>query len=70
MCSSDLVAAMLAHAAARGAGANVIVNAPGIADRDAADRMLREVETRLHRIEGAVARIHQLVRSGALRDPE
>jgi glutamate formiminotransferase/formiminotetrahydrofolate cyclodeaminase len=69
--SSDLdVASLLVHAAARGAGANVIVNMPGIRDRAAADRMLHEVETRLHAIEATVARIRQLTRSGTLRHPE
>lgn len=69
--SSDLdVGALLVSAAARGAGANVIINLPSIPDRKATDAMLSEVETRLHDIESAVARVHGQVRSGNLRGPE
>jgi formiminotetrahydrofolate cyclodeaminase len=69
--SSDLdVGALLIHAAARGAAANVIINLPSIADRKATDAMLSEVESRLHDIESAVARVHGQVRSGNLRGPE
>lgn len=69
--ASDLdVAALLCHAAARGAGANVHVNVPFLADRAAADAWPHEVEARLHGIEAAVARIHARVRSGELRSPE
>lgn len=69
--ASDLdVAALLCHAAARGAGANVHVNVPFLTDRAAADVWPHEVEARLHGIEAAVARIHAHVRSGELRSPE
>lgn len=69
--ASDLdVAALLIHAAARGAGANVIINLPSIPDRKATDAMLSEVESRLHDIESAVARVHGQVRSGNLLGPE
>jgi formiminotetrahydrofolate cyclodeaminase len=69
--ASDLdVGALLVHAAARGAGANVIINLPSIPDRKATDAMLSEVESRLHDIESAVARVHGQVRSGNLRGPE
>jgi formiminotetrahydrofolate cyclodeaminase len=69
--ASDLdVGALLIHAAARGAGANVIINLPSIPDRKATDAMLSEVESRLHDIESAVARVHGQVRSGNLRGPE
>lgn len=69
--ASDLdVGALLVHAAARGAGANVIINLPSIPDRKATDTMLSEVERRLHEIESAVARVHGQVRSGNLRGPE
>lgn len=69
--ASDLdVAALLVDAAARAAAANVIVNAPGVRDRAVADRMLHEVEARLHAIEATAARIHELTRTGTLRQPE
>jgi formiminotetrahydrofolate cyclodeaminase len=69
--ASDLdVAALLVFAAARGAGANVIINIPSIGDQRVTASMLTEIETRLHEIESAVARIHGQVRSGNLRAPE
>ncbi|MFN8621984.1 MAG: cyclodeaminase/cyclohydrolase family protein [Chloroflexota bacterium] len=69
--SSDLdVAGLLTLAAARGAGANVIVNVPSIDDRRVTDSLLSEVERRVHDVESAVARIHGQVRSGNLRPPE
>lgn len=69
--ASDLdVAALLCHAAARGAGANVHVNIPFLTDRAAAEAWPREVEARLHAIDATVARIHGIVRSGDLRSPE
>lgn len=69
--ASDLdVGALLVLAAARGAGANVIINLPSIEDRKVTTAMLSEVETRLHEIESAVARVHGQVRSGNLRGPE
>lgn len=69
--ASDLdVAALLVLAAARGAGANVIVNVPSIGDRRVTDSLLSEVESRVHEIESAVARVHGQVRSGNLRAPE
>jgi methenyltetrahydrofolate cyclohydrolase len=68
--SSDLdVAALLAQAAARGAGANVLVNLPSVADAQVADVLLNEVETRLHAIEATVARVHEDIRSGTTRPP-
>jgi formiminotetrahydrofolate cyclodeaminase len=69
--ASDLdVAGLLVLAAARGAGANVIVNVPSIDDRRVTDNLLSEVERRLHDVESAVARIHGQVRSGNLLPPE
>jgi formiminotetrahydrofolate cyclodeaminase len=69
--ASDLdVAARLLEAAARGAGANVIVNLPSIGDERLADSMLGELEVRLHEIVSAVARIASQVRSEGLRAPE
>jgi formiminotetrahydrofolate cyclodeaminase len=68
--SSDLdVAALLAQAAARGAGANVIINLSSIADQEKASQMMAEVESLLDDIEAVTARIHSRVQSG-LRDPE
>jgi len=69
--SSDLdVAGLLALAAARGAAANVLVNIPSITDRRVTTAMLTEVESLVHEIESAVARVHGQVRSGNLRGPE
>ena len=69
--ASDLdVGALLVLAAARGAGANVIINLPSIEDQKVTSGMLAEVERRIHEIESAVARVHGQVRSGNLRGPE
>jgi methenyltetrahydrofolate cyclohydrolase len=69
--ASDLdVAARLLEAAARGAGANVIVNLPAIGDERLSDSMLGELEVRLHEMVSAVARIASQVRSQSLRAPE
>jgi len=69
--ASDLdVAARLLEAAARGAGANVIVNLPAMGDERLADSMLGELEVRLHELVSAVARIASQVRSESLRAPE
>lgn len=69
--SSDLdVAARLLEAAARGAGANVIVNLPAMGDERLADSMLGELEARTHELVSAVARIASQVRSQGLRPPE
>jgi formiminotetrahydrofolate cyclodeaminase len=69
--ASDLdVAARLLEAAARGAGANVIVNLPSMGDERLADSMLGELEARTHELQSAVARIASQVRSQGLRPPE
>lgn len=69
--ASDLdVAARLLEAAARGAGANVIVNLPSMHDERLADSMLGELEARTHELVSAVARIASQVRSQGLRPPE
>jgi formiminotetrahydrofolate cyclodeaminase len=69
--ASDLdVAARLLEAAARGAGANVIVNLPAMGDERLADSMLGELEARVHELESAVARVASQVRSQAVRPPE
>jgi methenyltetrahydrofolate cyclohydrolase len=68
---SDLdVAALLAQAAARGAGANVIINLPMVDDSRFAGTALSELEGHLHGIESVVAVVHSQVRSGGLRAPE
>lgn len=69
--ASDLdVAARLLDAAARGAGANVIVNLPAMGDERLADSMLGELEVRLHELASDVARVASQVRSQGLRSPE
>jgi formiminotetrahydrofolate cyclodeaminase len=69
--SSDLdVAALLAQAAARGAGANVIINLSSISDQEAAGAMMSEVESLLDDVESVTARVHGRVQSGDLREPE
>lgn len=69
--SSDLdVAALLAQAAARGAGANVVINLNSIEDVEDTGEMLSEVGSLLHDIESVTASIHGRVQSGDLRQPE
>jgi formiminotetrahydrofolate cyclodeaminase len=69
--ASDLdVAALLAQAAARGAGANVIINLPSVEDPRYAGTLLADLEGRLHEIESIAAGIHARVRSGSLRAAE
>lgn len=69
--ASDLdVAARLLEAAARGAGANVLVNLSAMGDERLADSMLGELEARTHELVSAVARIAGQVRSQGLRPPE
>ncbi len=69
--ASDLdVAALLAQAAARGAGANVIINLPSVEDPRYAGTLLADLEGRLHEIESIVAGVHSRVRSGNLREAE
>jgi formiminotetrahydrofolate cyclodeaminase len=69
--ASDLdVAARLLEAAARGAGANVLVNLSAMGDERLADLMLGELEVRTHELESSVARIASQVRSQGLRPPE
>src|SRR4051794_39299451 len=68
--ASDLdVAARLLEAAARGAGANVVVNLPAIGDERLANSMLGELEVRLHELVSAVARIARQGRAGGHRGP-
>ena len=69
--ASDLdVAALLAQAAARGAGANVIINLPSVEDPRYAGTLLADLEGRLHEIESIVAGVHSRVNSGSLRAAE
>jgi formiminotetrahydrofolate cyclodeaminase len=69
--ASDLeVAARLCAAAARGAGANVLVNLPQVGDERYAGATRAEVGEMLHTIEHSVAQIVQRVARGGLRDPE
>lgn len=69
--SSDLnVASLLAEAAARGAGANVLINLPMIGDERLAGGMGAELHGHLSDIGDAAARIREIVGAGELLDPE
>ncbi len=69
--SSDLMTAvLLAQAAARGAGANVLVNLPSVGDERFAGTMTLELTEHLNDIELVVARVNQGALSGNLRSPE
>ena len=68
--SSDLnVAALLGEAAARGAAANVLVNLPSIGDPSAEGEMRTRVTELLAAIDAITSQTHQVVGSGAPRDP-
>lgn len=69
--ASDLdVATLLARAAARGAGTNVLVNLPSVGDESFAGALTAEVGGHLHEIDAAAARVNQQVLSHDLRSPE
>lgn len=69
--ASDLdVGALLLQAAARGAGANVVINLDSIADDGTTGAIYEELEVHLHRIEELAAQVHGLVPSKDLRVPE
>jgi formiminotetrahydrofolate cyclodeaminase len=69
--SSDLdVAALLTEAAARGAGANVIVNLPSVEDDAFAGRRTAELTGLLHEIETGASWVHRRALQGKLRGPE
>jgi glutamate formiminotransferase/formiminotetrahydrofolate cyclodeaminase len=68
--SSDLsVACLLATAAARGAGANVLVNLPAVGDDAFARLMQSRVEQLLNEIEGLSRATQAIVATGKLRPP-
>ena len=68
--SSDLsVACLLASAAARGAGANVLVNLPAVGDDAFARLMQSRVEQLLNEIEGLSRATQAIVATGELRPP-
>ena len=69
--ASDLdVAALLTHAAAKGAATNVLVNLPSVGDERFAGALTAEVGGHLHEIEAALARVNRQVLSGNLLSPE
>ena len=69
--ASDLhVAALLAEAAARGAGANVLINLPMVPDEQRAGAMTVELNGYLREIGDAAARVREIVGAGKLLDPE
>lgn len=69
--SSDLdVGAILLQAAARGAGANVIINLASIADDGATGALFSELDIHLRQIEAVAAQVHGMVQSRELREPE
>jgi formiminotetrahydrofolate cyclodeaminase len=69
--SSDLdVGALLLQAAARGAGANVIINLDSIADDGYTGSLLSELEVCTHQIEEVAAQVHARAHARDLREPE
>jgi formiminotetrahydrofolate cyclodeaminase len=69
--ASDLnVAALLADAAAHGAGANVLINLPMIGDDRVTGAMTAELTGYLREISDSASRVRQTVGRGELLDPE
>jgi formiminotetrahydrofolate cyclodeaminase len=68
--SSDLdVASLLGEAAARGAGANVLINLPSVDDESFSGEATARVMGLLDDVEEIAARVHSGVRSGEPREP-
>ncbi len=68
--ASDLnVAALLAGAAARGAGENVLVNLPAVGDESYTGEMTARVMELLHTIDELTGGVHEGVRNGDTREP-
>ncbi|MEP7157872.1 MAG: cyclodeaminase/cyclohydrolase family protein [Chloroflexota bacterium] len=69
--ASDLaVAARLCAAAAKGAGANVLINLPMVGDEGFAGASTATLDGALNSIDRAVAQVSELIGSGELREPE
>lgn len=69
--ASDLdVAARLCAAAAKGAGANVLINLPMVGDEGYLGTTTAALDGMLNSIDRAVAQVSELIGSGALRGPE
>lgn len=69
--ASDLeVAARLSVAAARGAGANVLINLPMVGDERYAATTTAALEGMFHAIDRAAERVSEIVGGGGLREPE
>jgi formiminotetrahydrofolate cyclodeaminase len=68
--SDVLVAALLAEAAARGAAENVLINLPSVGDEEYAQTMRYQVDSGLHEIADAAARVREIVLSGQTQEPE
>lgn len=69
--ASDLdVGALLCDAAARGAGANVVINLDSVPDLPESGSMIAELTERLDAIRQSADRTHEQVGTGTLRDPE
>jgi formiminotetrahydrofolate cyclodeaminase len=68
--ASDLdVAALLGEAAARGAGANVLINLPSVGDESWAGEMTARVMQLLDDVEELAGRVHEMVKGGESREP-
>jgi len=69
--SSDLeVAARLSLAAAKGAGANVLINLPMVGDEGYAATTTEALDAMLDSIERAAAQVSEQIGTGELREPE